>query len=261
MEIIKEEIIKEEEGFVSTLIINRPAKKNSLNENALMLMGDAFQQLEAQKKSRVIVLRGAGESSFCAGVEIPPANIKASPPVKALAYCLESLNNCNLPVIAMVYGYAIGAGLDLVVSSDFCLAADSAFFAANLVKIGRIYYYEAAQRLLNLVGLRAAQEILLSGGFIKAQRAKELGLVNQVTSPAKLPQAVYELAHELAEENSPLAVWGTKKMLKKLGYLTELNEDTQVELKKIMDQINFSNDAKEGQKAFLEKRKPNFKGE
>jgi len=136
MEVIKEEIIKEEEGFVCTLTINRLAKKNSLNESALWLLGDAFQQLQAQKKIRVIVLRGAGESSFCAGVEIPPAKTGVGPPVKALAYCLESLNNCNLPVIAMVYGYAVGAGLDLVVSSDFCLAADNAFFAANLVKIG-----------------------------------------------------------------------------------------------------------------------------
>lgn len=262
MEVIKkEEIIKEEEGFICTLTINRPAKRNSLNESALLLLGNAFQQLEVQKKIRVIVLRGAGESSFCAGVEVPPANIKAGPPVKALEYCLESLNNCNLPVIAMVYGYAVGAGLDLVVSSDFCFATDNTFFAANLVKIGRIYYYDAAQRLLNLVGLRAAQEILLGGGFIKAQRAREIGLVNQVISAAKLPQAVYELAHELAEKNSPLAVRGTKKMLRKLGYLTKFDEGTQVELKKIMDKINFSRDAKEGQKAFLEKRKPIFKGE
>ncbi|GAB6273484.1 MAG: enoyl-CoA hydratase-related protein [Peptococcaceae bacterium] len=261
MGINKEGIIKEEEGFVCTLTINRPAKRNSLNESTLLLLGDILQQIEAQKKLRVIVLRGAGESSFCAGVEVPPVSTGAGPPVKALTYCLESLNNCNLPVIAMVYGYVIGAGLDLVVCSDFCLAADSAFFAANLVKIGRIYYYEAAQRLLNLVGLRATQEILLSGSCIKAQRAGEIGLVNQVLPVAKLPRAVYELARELAEENSPLAMRGTKKMLKKLGYLTEFDEDTQVEFKKIIEQINFSYDAGEGQKAFLEKRKPVFKGE
>ena len=255
------EVLKREEDNICTLTINRPAKRNSLSEKALMILGDAFLALEKEKQSRVIILRGAGEKAFCAGAEISPfpAQERLEPPIKALQYCLEGMLNCSLPVIAMIYGYAIGAGLDLVVLSDLRLAADNALFGVNLVKLGRIYYYTAVQRLMQLIGLGATKEMLLSGRLIKAPRAKEIGLINVVFSTPGLEAYTYNLARELAQENAPLAMQATKKMLKKL-LVSEINTDLQNELQALTDWINQSQDAQEGPLAFMEKRKPIFKG-
>ena len=255
------EVLKRVEDNICTLTINRPGKRNSLSEKALLTLGDFFLALEKEKQSRVIILRGAGEKAFCAGVEISPfpAQERLEPPIKALQYCQESMLNCSLPVIAMIYGYAIGAGLDLVVLSDLRLAADNAIFGINLVKLGRIYYYTAVQRLMQLIGIGATKEMLLSGRLIKAPRAKEIGLVNAVFPVTALEAYTYSLARELVQENAPLAMQATKKMLKKL-LVSKINTDLQKELQKLTDWINQSQDAQEGPLAFMEKRKPNFKG-
>lgn len=253
-----EEILKEEDGYICTLTINRPEKKNALNEAALLQLGDALNELKKEGKNRVVVLRGAGEKAFCAGVDLAGANVNV---IGALQYCLESLVGYPAPVIAMIYGYTIGAGLDLAVIADFRLAAENACFGANLVKLGRIYYYTAVQRLINLVGMGAAKEILLTGRLIDVQRASEMGLVNRVVSFAELPSVVYPLAREIAEENAPLAVKVTKQMIAKLLAGQKLSLEIEEELKAMAEAVHRSKDAAEGPRAFIEKRKPKFTGE
>lgn len=255
------EILKKEEGHVCTLIINRPENQNALNITAFSQLGDALNDLNRQEKIRVVVIRGAGEKAFCVGADLVASSRKEiKQAIEALQYCLESLRNFSLPVISMIYGYTIGAGLDIAVISDFRIAADNAQFGANLVKIGRVYYYTSIQRLMSLIGMGPAKEMLLSGKIIDAKRAKEIGLVNQILSRQEMPLAVYSLAKEIAEENSPLAVKYTKLMIKRLFEMQKLCPEVEAELKEIVEEVNQSEDAREGQKAFLEKRKPKFTG-
>lgn len=252
-------ILKEEEGSICTLTINRPRQKNALSQEALLRLGDTLNELREQGKNRVLVLRGGGEEAFCAGVDLSGVNAKT---IEALQYCLESLINYPFPVIAMIYGYAIGGGLDLAVISDFRLASENARFGANLVKLGHIYHYTAMQRLMKLVGLGAAKEMLLTGQLIDAWRAREVGLVNRLFPIAGLASATYSLAREIAVENAPLAVKTTKQVIAGLAaYGQKINPADEEELKFLVGMVHQSKDAKEGPVAFLEKRKPKFTGE
>ncbi len=257
------EIIVEERGYTCTLIINRPDKRNALNHSALWAMGDALNRLRGREQPAVVILRGAGKDAFCAGGDL--AGVTGEEElrrfIEGLDYCLQSLIAYPSPVIAMIYGHAVGAGLDLAVAADFRLAAGNALFGANLVKLGRIYYYTSALRLINLVGLGAAKELLLTGGLVDVRRAREIGLVSRVFPADQLKKETYSLARELAEENSFQAVIGTKAMIRKLTDNQVLHSTVEAELKAIVESVNSGRDGREGPSAFLEKRRPVFQGD
>ncbi len=158
----------------------------------------------------------------------------------------------------MISGPAIGAGLDISAISDFRIASERAKFGATLVKLGRIYYYTAINRLISLVGVAAAKELLLMGRLVDAKRAMEIGLVSQVVSSDQLINTTYSLAKELAEENAPLAMRATKLTINKLLEHEGINSQIESELRALVDEVNRSEDAREGVMAMLEKRKPKF---
>lgn len=244
------------------MTINRPEKRNALNRAALLALGAALNEIRTQKEIRVVVLRGAGEHAFCAGGDLGGVTQgeEFESSLRALEYCLQSLIDFPLPVLAMIFGPAVGAGLELAVLADFRLAADNARLGANLVKLGRIYYYTSTKRLLNLIGPVHTRELLLTGRIIDAFRAREMNLVNWVYPAEQVVEKTYALARELAEENAPLSLNGTKAMIKKLIDNPVLTSEVENELKAIMDAVNASEDAQEGPRAFLEKRKPVFQG-
>jgi enoyl-CoA hydratase/carnithine racemase len=254
------EIIKDEQGNVCTLTINRPDKRNSLDRAALTAMGDMLNGMSEQERPMVVVLRGMGQKAFCAGGDLSGVTdgVEMRRSIEALDYCLRSLIDYPYPVIAMIYGHAVGAGLDLAVIADFRYAAGNAWMGANLVKLGRIYYYTSTLRLVNLVGWGPARELLLTGRFIGPERAREIGLVNKVFAADQLEQETFALARELAEENSFPALKGTKAMFRKLMDNQLLDPAVETGLKAIMDTVNTSADALEGPRAFVEKRKPVF---
>jgi len=254
------EILRKDDGFVSTIIFNRQKKKNALNKEALFCFGDIIKDIEKEKKTRVIVLRGAGVKVFSSGVDLSDGAKEFNKTIEGLSYSIDSLKECSLPVISMIYGYAIGAGLDFSVISDFRIAADNAFFGAPLVKLGRTYYYSAIERLTKLVGLAVSKEILLTGKMISASQALEKGLVHNIVSCDDLEDQVYKLAKEIAEEAAPIAVSVTKKTIKKLFEDSRISPDLEKELHAMVEQVNRSQDAKEGICAKMEKRKPVFTG-
>jgi enoyl-CoA hydratase/carnithine racemase len=258
---MEKKIIREDKGYVSTITIDRPDKKNALDAEALFALGDTIMEIEKKDSIRVIVLRGSGKEVFSSGVDLAGGQKEFKRTIEGLEYCLDNLINYPMLVISMVYGPAIGIGLDLCVLSDFCIAAQGARFGAPLVRLGRTYYYTQIERLTRLIGIRPAKEMLLGGRLIDAQRAKEIDLVNLVVSPDKLEPVAYSLANELAEETAPIAVRITKLTIRKLFEENPLNPILEEELKLLhIDEINRSKDAEEGIKAMLEKRRPVFTG-
>ena len=251
-------LISEEKDHILTLTINRPEKRNSLNAAVLRRLGETFSGLKADGKIRVVVLRGAGEQAFSAGVDLRSDSGEEDLGT-LLGNATDSIVNCPCPVIAMIYRYAVGAGCDLSASCDFRIADDSARMGINPVKLGLIYAPKSIRRFINLIGVAATKELFLTGRFLTVQRAKEIGLVNQIVPADALSETVYSLAQEIAE-NAPLAVAGTKSVINKLFYDQELTPDTEAELQAIVKVCEQSEDIKEGMKAFSEKRKPVFKG-
>lgn len=257
---MSDEILRKDNGFISTIIFNRPKKRNALNKDALFDFGDVIRDIQKGSKSRIIVLRGAGNKVFSSGVDLSDGSKEFNRTIEGLTYSIDSLKECSLPVISMIYGYAIGAGLDFSVISDFRIAADNAFFGVPLVKMGRTYYYSAIDRLTKLVGLATSKEMLLTGKSINASRALEKGLVHYVVSCDDLEHEVYQLAKEIAEDAAPIAVSVTKKTIKKLFEDSRIDPVLEKELHEMVEQVNKSQDASEGIRARMEKRRPIFTG-
>ncbi|MDO8784792.1 MAG: enoyl-CoA hydratase-related protein, partial [Syntrophales bacterium] len=222
--------------------------------------GDVLVDLQNQDVIRVVVIRGTGYNIFCSGADLSGDGESFKETIKGMEYCLTNLLNHPRPIIAMISRPAIGAGLDIAVISDFRIASETAQFGVPLVKLGRTYYYTAIDRLTNLLGIAAAKELLLRGKLIDAKRAMEIGLVNQVVPPGQLLDVTYSLAKELAEGNAPLAMRATKTMIRRLTEQRGIDPRIEPELKALADGANNSEDAGEGVRAMLEKRKPKFTG-
>jgi enoyl-CoA hydratase/carnithine racemase len=257
---MSDQILRKDDGFISTIFFNRQEKKNALNADSLFDFGDAVRDIEKEGKTRVIVLRGSGNKVFSSGVDLSGGPSEFNRTIEGLGYSIDNLKACSLPVISMIYGYAIGAGLDFSVISDFRIASYDAFFGAPLVKLGRTYYYSAIERLVKLVGLATAKEMLLTGNLMDASRAFEKGLVHHVYSCSDLELNVYQLARQIAEDAAPIAVRVTKKTIKKLFEDSRMDPDLGKELHEMVSLVNRSQDATEGIRAKLEKRKPVFTG-
>jgi len=235
------ELIIERKDYICTFTINRPDKRNALNYEVLSGITDGISALLKEGKTRAIILTGAGEMD------------------KALADALNSLVNCPIPIIARIHADALGAGCDITTACDFRIASDNARMGIPPVKFGWVYYPQSIQRLINLIGVAATKELFLTARFVPAARAKEIGLLHALVSRAELDVTVNELAQEIAEK-APLAVQGTKYLINQLFHYQKLDSAVEQEINRLIKRCYQSEDAVEGNRAFKEKRKPDFKG-
>ncbi len=259
----EELLLVQKEGNICTLTINRPDKRNSMNPEILLQLGDALNSLKEEGEVRVVVIRGAGEESFSSGYDIGRISTgsreETDPRRNPLEYGMASVLAYPYPVIAMIYGYAIGAGLELAVTCDLRLAADTARLGITPAKLGVVYHHPGILKFVNLVGVAQTKELFYTGRLVTAQRAQDIGLVDHVLPAQELAKATYDLAREIAE-NAPLSVSGTKATIAKLLSYQTLRPEDETELRKLQAQAYASDDLKEGQRAFMEKRKPKFTG-
>lgn len=258
-----ESIIFEVKEGVALITFNRPKVLNAFNTHMLHEVIDVLKKCQDDKAVRVVVFRGAGDKAFSAGADI--AEIQDNGPFEQLAYnrvwieMFYLIENIRKPMIASVHGYAPGGGTELSLCCDMVVASEDAKFALAEIKIGVIPGAGATVRLPRWVGKAKAMEILMTGDFIDAKEAHRIGLINQVLpNKQELEKYTWELSTKLASR-SPLTLAAAKATIN-IG--AEMDRDRGIEYALCEFLLLFaSKDQKEGMKAFLEKRKPNFKGE
>jgi enoyl-CoA hydratase len=254
-----DELLVKHDGYICTITINRPDKRNALNFEVLDGLANTLNQLQKEVSTRAIVLTGAGDMAFSAGMDLGFVNTDRERADVALDRALESLVECPIPIIARIQADAFGAGCDISSACDFRVASENARMGIPPVKFGWVYYPKSLQRLINLIGVAYTKELFLTARFVPAARAKEMGLVNFLVTPAALDETVNGLAQEIADK-APMAVQGTKFVIGKLSGYQQLDPVVAAEIDNLIKKCYKSEDATEGNLAFKEKRKPNFKG-
>ena len=253
-EILKMEVA----GPVATVTVSRPQAMNALNTRFFQEMDDLVAEIAGRADIKVVIITGDGKA-FVAGADI--AEMVSKTPDEARAFSklgqrtFRSLELLEKPVIAAVNGFALGGGCELALACDVRIASAKAKFGQPEVGLGLIPGYAATQRLPRLIGLGNALLLLLSGEMVGAEDALRMGLVQKVVEPEALVPTAQELARTIASKG-PLAVRLVKRVARE-GLLKDFESGCALEAEAFG--LPFGNDGAEGMKAFLEKRKPDWK--
>jgi enoyl-CoA hydratase len=255
-----ETITVEKRGAVAVLTINRPDKLNALNMQVHSEGVAALAELKRDDEVRVLVITGSGEKSFIAGADISEFT-KQTPVTQRDLFnektLFNSIDTFPKPVIAMVNGFCLGGGNELALACDLRICSENAKFSQPEINLGIIPGGGGTQRLTHLIGEGRAMEMILTGDMIDAQAALSFGLVNHVYPAAELEAKTMELAERIAEK-APIALQLIKEAVK---FASRSNLDEGLRREVDLFAICFSTeDKQEGVSAFLEKRKPVFKG-
>jgi len=256
-----ENLLIEREEAVAILTINRPQVLNALNTRTLDELRRALLDLTHDEAVRAVVVTGAGEKSFVAGADINELAVQTPAGGREHAirgqHVLDLIEQMGKPVIAAINGYALGGGCELAMACTIRMAADTARLGQPEINLGIIPGYAGTQRLARIVGKGRALELLLTGDPITAQEAHRLGLVNRVVPAGELMAEAKKLAATLASK-APIAIRyildAVHKGLEMPLAQAQLFEAT------LFGLVASTDDMREGTAAFLEKRKPAFKG-
>ncbi|WP_445666474.1 enoyl-CoA hydratase/isomerase family protein [Fodinibius sp. AD559] len=241
---------------ITTVTINRPKKLNALNDEVLNELANAFKDIQIDEDINAVIVKGAGDKAFVAGADIKElrelddrSGRMASQKGQQIFQLIEDTRK---PVIGAVNGYALGGGAELAMACHLRIAGENAVFGLPEVGLGLIPGYGGTQRLPGLIGKARALEMILTGKQVKAEEALQLGLVNEVsTDPVKVSK---ELLNNILK-NGPIAIRNAIKAV----YHSDHRSGYQVEAD-LFGELCETEDSMEGTLAFLEKRKPEFKG-
>jgi len=256
-----ENILVERDGATATITINRPKVLNALSTQTIDELRRAVLALKYDDGVRVVILTGAGDKSFVAGADINELAAQTPTSGRELSlrgqHVFDLIENLGKPVIAAINGYALGGGCELALACTIRIAADTARLGQPEINLGIIPGYGGSQRLTRLIGRGPALEMLLTGDQISAADAHRLGLVNRVVTGANLMGEARKLAHSLASK-APVAVRYILDAVNK-GMQMPL-PDAQLFEATLFGLVAATEDMREGTRAFLEKRKPEFRG-
>ncbi|MDV0437605.1 enoyl-CoA hydratase/isomerase family protein [Xanthomonas sacchari] len=253
-------VLADTQGAIRILTVNRADKLNALNRQVLQALDAAFADAANDPKIRVVVLTGAGEKAFVAGADI--AEMNELTPVQGRDFSqlgqrlMRRIERMPKPVLAMVNGFALGGGLELAMACHLRVAADGARLGQPEINLGLIPGFGGTQRLLRLVGRAAALELCLLGAPIDAARALQLGLVNRVVAAGDLQATTLQLAQQLADA-APLALRGILDAIQ-IGGESAIEQGLEYETAQF-GLLFSSDDMREGTRAFLERRPPQFR--
>ena len=256
-------IIIEKSNGVATLLLNRPEVHNALSGEMMLKFVQVCDELSKDTEVKVVVLTGAGAKSFCSGADLGGMDenskdsvIEFKDHVTKYRNCLLALRKLKKPVIAAVNGYALAGGLGLAISCDLVYAKDSAQFGVPEINVG-LWGMMISAPLVNTIGTQKAFELMYTGERIHAEKAKEIGLINDVFLADDFEEKVYRVAERLATKN-PIALNHGREamyMIQDMGYenaLTYLRDQVVI--------LSRTEDYSEGMAAFKEKRKPVWTG-
>ena len=256
MEFIK--VTEQKEHFIALIELNRPKELNALNKQLMEEVRDALQALDKNDQVRVIIITG-NEQAFAAGADIKQMADKSAIDMLLIDQfsTWDQIRRTKKPIIAAVSGFALGGGCEFAMTCDMIIASETAKFGQPEIKIGTIPGAGGTQRLTRAIGKVKSMELILTGRFLSAEEAHYYGLVNKVVPKEMYMHEALQLAKEIAQL-SPVAVQLAKEAVNR-SFETHLDEGLAFERKNFY--LTFaSEDQKEGMKAFVEKRKADFKG-
>ena len=263
LQTLSEKLVATKENGIGWIIFNNPARHNAVSLEMWQALSEVLNAYAEDREVRVIILRGEGEKAFVAGADISQFKEKRSSPEAVQHYnttaddAAEALRSSPKPTIAMIRGYCIGGGTGIAVNCDIRIAAEDAKFGVPAAKLGLGYRFAGIKRLADVVGPSFAAEIFYTGRQFNGQEALQMGLVNRLVPVAELERYTRDFAATLAS-NAPLTIASVKRALLEYG-----KDPAQRDLalcQKMVDDCYASEDYKEGQTAFMEKRKPAFTG-
>ena len=249
------------ENNIGMITINRPDKLNALNAETITELFQILKKLHQDDHVSVVIITGSGEKAFVAGADI--AEISRHDEITGRIFATRGqrvyryLEKLEKPVIAAINGFALGGGCELAMACHIRIASENAKFGQPEINLGLIPGYGGTQRFPRLIGTTKALYYLLSGEMFDAQKALELGLISEIVPQSELLSRATKIA-EILSEKSPIAI---KYILQAVTEGIEQNLDTALHVEsELFGNICGTEDMKEGTAAFLEKRKPNFKG-
>jgi enoyl-CoA hydratase/carnithine racemase len=257
-------LLDEPAEAVARLTLNRPDSRNALDHELLDGIAAAMPDLDRGIEVRCVVITGAG-NAFSAGYDIAAipsesferdAEALVAHPFQA---ALDAVAAHPWPVVAAINGHALGGGLELTLTCDLRISARGAKLGMPPAKLGLIYGHTGLRRFIDAIGVPRTKELFLTGRNLDAERAEEIGLVQQVVDDADIERASLELAAEVAA-NAPLSMRGNKHAIDTLNSYPRLTEAQERELIELRESCFASEDFREGIAAFAEKRKPDWKG-
>ena len=253
-----------EEENIGVITLNRPETLNALSMELLKELDDLLEEIRKDEKTRVVVITGAGRA-FSAGADLKEARelaekldeVSARSFVESGQKVFNKIENFEKPVIASINGYALGGGLELALACDIRIASENARLGHTEVGLGLLSAWGGCVRLAKIIGRGKATELLLTGGQIDAKEAERIGLVNKVVPPDELGSTVMWTAGTIATK-APVAVRLAKKIVSKAMEIS-MEEGNKMMADAVAACVK-TEDIKEGIKAVLEKRSPQFKG-
>ncbi len=255
-----ENVLIEKSGKIGIVTVNRPKQMNSMNSLTRSELAEAFNLLENDKDIAVILLTGSEGKAFIAGADIKEflnQTIETEKQLEEDWIVTTIISNLKKPVIAVIDGFCLGGGLELAMSCDLRIASDRSKLGQPEINIGIIPGAGGTQRLTRLIGEGRAMEMILTGRMITAEEAFSYGIVNFVYDSDDLMDEAIQIANTIGEK-SKYAVERAKKSVKAVSEMN-LKDGLKLEREMFIECLN-SEDGEEGITAFIEKRKPNFKG-
>jgi enoyl-CoA hydratase/carnithine racemase len=254
----------EKRGAVGWIVFDQPAKRNAINGAMWRGIPAAMQQFDADPQVRCVAFRGAGTEAFSAGADISEFDRIRAQQAAVVEYddlldrVLQAIQGSRKPSVAMIYGFCMGGGLEVALACDLRYCGRSAQFAIPAAKLGLAYNIEGHKRLLETVGHARAREIMFLGRRYSADEAFQMGLVNRILEDAALEPHVTEVLTTLCD-NAPLAIANSKTILEQ--YAKAEGAPDHAAMRASIERCARSDDYQEGRRAFMQKRKPAFKGQ
>ena len=259
-------LLSEVSSHVGTITLNRPARKNALSPELLLMIHSTLSEWARTEEVRCVVITGGSGKAFSSGFDVASIPTEMTPELSGLMktdnpleLALNTVAGYPYPVIAMLNGYAFGAGLNLAMCCDIRIAVEDVRVGMPPAKLGLVYHPDGLRQFFDVIGMARAREIFFTGRTYQGQEALAMGLVNRLVPETELVSYTYAMAAEIAE-NAPLSLKGTKKIMSMFSDRSGLAEEQMKQALVLISEAFNSDDLKEGQMAFFEKRKPRFTG-